>query len=87
MPYPCSGCSAGWPAWDVVYRGDIDTHGFAILNRFRHHLLPARLGRVRMASWTSSVKSLLRKAPLDGAGGRQVVAQDHSHIEFKIIHR
>jgi hypothetical protein len=29
----------GWLAGlDVVYWGDIDTHGFAILNRLRHHL-------------------------------------------------
>lgn len=27
---------------DVVYWGDIDTHGFAILNRLRHHLPHAR---------------------------------------------
>jgi hypothetical protein len=27
---------------DVVYWGDIDTHGFAILNRLRHHLPRAR---------------------------------------------
>jgi hypothetical protein len=27
---------------DVVYWGDIDTHGFAILNRLRHHLPDAR---------------------------------------------
>jgi hypothetical protein len=26
----------------VVYWGDIDTHGFAILNRLRHHLPHAR---------------------------------------------
>jgi hypothetical protein len=29
-------------ALDVVYWGDIDTHGFAILNRLRHHLPHAR---------------------------------------------
>jgi hypothetical protein len=29
-------------ALDVVYWGDIDTHGFAILNRLRHHLPQAR---------------------------------------------
>jgi hypothetical protein len=29
----------GWLAGlDLVYWGDIDTHGFAILNRLRHHL-------------------------------------------------
>jgi hypothetical protein len=27
---------------DVIYWGDIDTHGFAILNRLRHHLPQAR---------------------------------------------
>lgn len=33
----------GWLAdLDVVYWGDIDTHGFAILNRLRHHLPHAR---------------------------------------------
>lgn len=33
----------GWLAdLDVVYWGDIDTHGFAILNRLRHHLPYAR---------------------------------------------
>jgi hypothetical protein len=33
----------GWLAGlDVVYWGDIDTHGFAILNRLRHHLPHAR---------------------------------------------
>ena len=33
----------GWLAGlDVVYWGDIDTHGFAILNRLRHHLPYAR---------------------------------------------
>jgi hypothetical protein len=33
----------GWLAGlDVVYWGDIDTHGFAILNRLRHHLPQAR---------------------------------------------
>ena len=35
--------SLAWlPALDVVYWGDIDTHGFAILNRLRHHVLQAR---------------------------------------------
>jgi hypothetical protein len=29
-------------ALDVVYWGDIDTHGFAILNRLRHHVPQAR---------------------------------------------
>jgi hypothetical protein len=29
----------GWPSgMDIVYWGDIDTHGFAILNRLRHRL-------------------------------------------------
>ena len=33
----------GWLAGlDVGYWGDIDTHGFAILNRLRHHLPHAR---------------------------------------------
>jgi hypothetical protein len=33
----------GWLAGlEVVYWGDIDTHGFAILNRLRHHLPHAR---------------------------------------------
>jgi hypothetical protein len=33
----------GWlTGVDVVYWGDIDTHGFAILNRLRHHLPHAR---------------------------------------------
>ena len=33
----------GWlSGLDVVYWGDIDTHGFAILNRLRHHLPHAR---------------------------------------------
>lgn len=33
----------GWlAALDVVYWGDIDTHGFAILNRLRYHLPHAR---------------------------------------------
>jgi hypothetical protein len=33
----------GWlVGLDVVYWGDIDTHGFAILNRLRHHLPQAR---------------------------------------------
>jgi hypothetical protein len=33
----------GWLAGlDVIYWGDIDTHGFAILNRLRHHLPRAR---------------------------------------------
>jgi hypothetical protein len=33
----------GWLAGlDLVYWGDIDTHGFAILNRLRHHLPNAR---------------------------------------------
>jgi hypothetical protein len=33
----------GWLAGlDLVYWGDIDTHGFAILNRLRHHLPHAR---------------------------------------------
>jgi hypothetical protein len=33
----------GWLAGlDVVYWGDIDTHGFAILNQLRHHLPHAR---------------------------------------------
>jgi hypothetical protein len=33
----------GWlVSLDVVYWGDIDTHGFAILNRLRHHLPRAR---------------------------------------------
>ena len=33
----------GWLAeLDVAYWGDIDTHGFAILNRLRHHLPHAR---------------------------------------------
>jgi hypothetical protein len=30
------------PALDVSYWGDIDTHGFAILNRLRHHVPQAR---------------------------------------------
>jgi hypothetical protein len=30
------------PALDVAYWGDIDTHGFAILNRLRHHVPQAR---------------------------------------------
>jgi hypothetical protein len=30
------------PALDVIYWGDIDTHGFAILNRLRHHVPQAR---------------------------------------------
>jgi hypothetical protein len=35
--------SLAWlPALDVVYWGDIDTHGFAILNRLRHHVPHAR---------------------------------------------
>ncbi len=35
--------SLGWlGALDVLYWGDIDTHGFAILNRLRHHLPHAR---------------------------------------------
>jgi hypothetical protein len=35
--------SLGWLAGlDLVYWGDIDTHGFAILNRLRHHLPHAR---------------------------------------------
>jgi hypothetical protein len=35
--------SVAWlPALDVVYWGDIDTHGFAILNRLRHHVPQAR---------------------------------------------
>ncbi len=35
--------SLGWLAGlDLVYWGDIDTHGFAILNRLRHHLPNAR---------------------------------------------
>jgi hypothetical protein len=35
--------SLAWlPALDVVYWGDIDTHGFAILNRLRHHVPQAR---------------------------------------------
>jgi hypothetical protein len=35
--------SLGWlTGLDVVYWGDIDTHGFAILNRLRHHLPHAR---------------------------------------------
>jgi hypothetical protein len=35
--------SLGWlGALDVVYWGDIDTHGFAILNRLRRHLPHAR---------------------------------------------
>ena len=35
--------SLGWLAGlDVVYWGDIDTHGFAILNRLRRHLQHAR---------------------------------------------
>jgi hypothetical protein len=33
----------GWLAGlDVVYWGDIDTHGFAILNQLRHHMPHAR---------------------------------------------
>lgn len=33
----------GWLAGlDIMYWGDIDTHGFAILNRLRHHLPHAR---------------------------------------------
>jgi hypothetical protein len=35
--------SLAWlPALDVSYWGDIDTHGFAILNRLRHHVPQAR---------------------------------------------
>ena len=35
--------SIGWlGSLDVIYWGDIDTHGFAILNRLRHHLPHAR---------------------------------------------
>jgi hypothetical protein len=35
--------SLAWlPALDVIYWGDIDTHGFAILNRLRHHVPRAR---------------------------------------------
>jgi len=35
--------SLAWlTALDVVYWGDIDTHGFAILNRLRHHVPQAR---------------------------------------------
>lgn len=35
--------SLAWlPALDVSYWGDIDTHGFAILNRLRHHVPHAR---------------------------------------------
>lgn len=35
--------SLGWlAALDVSYWGDIDTHGFAILNRLRHHVPHAR---------------------------------------------
>jgi hypothetical protein len=35
--------SLAWlPALDVIYWGDIDTHGFAILNRLRHHVPHAR---------------------------------------------
>jgi hypothetical protein len=35
--------SLGWlTGLDVMYWGDIDTHGFAILNRLRHHLPHAR---------------------------------------------
>lgn len=35
--------SLAWlPDLDVVYWGDIDTHGFAILNRVRHHVPQAR---------------------------------------------
>jgi hypothetical protein len=35
--------SLAWlPALDVMYWGDIDTHGFAILNRLRHHVPRAR---------------------------------------------
>ena len=35
--------SLAWlPALDVIYWGDIDTHGFAILNRLRHHVPQAR---------------------------------------------
>jgi hypothetical protein len=35
--------SLAWlPALDVVYWGDIDTHGLAILNRLRHHVPQAR---------------------------------------------
>jgi hypothetical protein len=35
--------SLAWlPALDIVYWGDIDTHGFAILNRLRHHVPQAR---------------------------------------------
>jgi hypothetical protein len=35
--------SLAWlAALDVIYWGDIDTHGFAILNRLRHHVSQAR---------------------------------------------
>jgi hypothetical protein len=35
--------SIAWlTALDVIYWGDIDTHGFAILNRLRHHVPQAR---------------------------------------------
>jgi len=35
--------SLAWlPALDVIYWGDLDTHGFAILNRLRHHVPHAR---------------------------------------------
>ena len=35
--------SLAWlAALDVIYWGDIDTHGFAILNRLRHHVPQAR---------------------------------------------
>jgi hypothetical protein len=44
----------GWlPALDVVYWGDIDTHGFAILDRLRRHLPRARsmlMDRVTLVS-------------------------------------
>jgi hypothetical protein len=81
--------SLAWlPALDVVYWGDIDTHGFAILNRLRHHvpqarsilmdhptLLSHRDQWVREPSPTTAALSLLRPA-------EQALYRDLAAAEF-----
>jgi hypothetical protein len=50
--------SLAWlPAMDVIYWGDIDTHGFAILNRLRHHVPQAR--SIREPTPTAAALDLL----------------------------
>ena len=50
----------GWLAGlDVSYWGDIDTHGFAILNRLRHHSrTPVRCSWTEPPCWTTGINGL-----------------------------